>query len=339
METFKRGVSQTNDEGLQEGRQGQLRGLRHAVQRRRRAISRSKHSSVIALVLAAALATGFSAEGAVDTAPTVSLLNTQLGFVLVTSRGDTLYLFAADRNGKSACDASCAKVWRPLLIHGKPTGGAGITTTLLGSTKRSNGSLQVTYRAHPLYTYARDTAAGQTTGEAASAFGARWYVVSAQGTAVHATAATAATTPLTTSTIATTTTSPVATTTTVPAPPAVVTGRYCGFTDNGSSICFTVTADGKFWTSGHFGIVNASCDPGAAHFDVTYDTTGQTAIGADLSFNFTALTGDAAGTVISGTLTNSGQSQGQLHVVDAFAYDGTNYSCVLNTTWTALIQR
>ena len=56
--------------------------------------------------------------------------------------------------------------------------------SLLGTTKRSNGSLQVTYNKHPLYAYALDKRAGQTKGERVSAFGARWYAVSASGRAV-----------------------------------------------------------------------------------------------------------------------------------------------------------
>ena len=57
-------------------------------------------------------------------------------------------------------------------------------SSLLGTTKRSNGSLQVTYDKHPLYAYVLDTRAGQTKGEEISAFGARWYAVSATGRAV-----------------------------------------------------------------------------------------------------------------------------------------------------------
>src|SRR5919204_6709899 len=84
---------------------------------------------------------------------TVSLRKTNLGLILVNARGHTLYLFAKDRNGKSSCNGSCASFWPPLLSPGKPTAGPGVKRSLLGRTKRSNGSMQVTYNKHPLYTY------------------------------------------------------------------------------------------------------------------------------------------------------------------------------------------
>ena len=74
--------------------------------------------------------------------------------------------------------------WPPLLSHGKPTAGSGVKASLLGTTRRSSGSRQVTYNKHPLYTYSLDKKAGQTKGEGILAFGAKWYVVSAKGSAV-----------------------------------------------------------------------------------------------------------------------------------------------------------
>jgi len=82
-----------------------------------------------------------------------------------------------------ACTASCAKFWPPLL-SGKPIAGAGVKSSLLGTTRRSNGSLQVTYNKHPLYAFSLDKQEGQTKGEGSFAFGARWYTVSARGLAV-----------------------------------------------------------------------------------------------------------------------------------------------------------
>jgi predicted lipoprotein with Yx(FWY)xxD motif len=147
------------------------------------------------------LASGWSvARGATRATVTVSLRKTRLGLILVNSSGHTLYLFAKDRNGTSACSASCAKFWPPLLAHGKPTAGAGVKASLLGTTRRSNGSLQVTYNKHPLYTFALDKQAGQTNGEGSLAFGAHWYGVSAKGTAVLKASTTTTTTGTTTPT-------------------------------------------------------------------------------------------------------------------------------------------
>jgi predicted lipoprotein with Yx(FWY)xxD motif len=144
------------------------------------------------------LGAGSIALSATRTGATVDLRKTDLGRVLVNSKGHTLYLFRKDKNGKSSCRASCAKFWPPLLRHGKLTAGSGVKASLLGTTKRGNGSVQVTYNKHPLYTYALDKKAGQTKGEGILAFGAKWYAVSAKGRAVVKTPPTTTTTTTTT---------------------------------------------------------------------------------------------------------------------------------------------
>ena len=53
--------------------------------------------------------------------------------------------------------------------------------SLLGTTKRSDGTEQVTYNQHPLYLFRGDTASGQTTGQGSTGFGAPWYVLSPGG--------------------------------------------------------------------------------------------------------------------------------------------------------------
>jgi predicted lipoprotein with Yx(FWY)xxD motif len=147
------------------------------------------------------LVAGSVARSATRTTATVSLRKTDLGLILVNSRGHTLYMFAKDRNGKSACSGSCAKFWPPSLQRGKPTAGSGVKASLLGTTRRSNGSKQLTYNKHPLYRFALDKKAGQTNGEGNLAFGAKWYAVSAKGRAVVK----ASTTPTTTTGTTTTT--------------------------------------------------------------------------------------------------------------------------------------
>jgi predicted lipoprotein with Yx(FWY)xxD motif len=139
---------------------------------------------VAALGTAGFLTAGSIASGATGTTATVSLRTTKLGKVLVNSKGHTLYLFEKDHNGKSACNGKCAQYWPPLLSRGKPSAGAGVKASMLGTTRRTNGSLQVTYNKHPLYTFALDKGAGQTKGEGSLAFGAKWYAVSASGRAV-----------------------------------------------------------------------------------------------------------------------------------------------------------
>ena len=130
------------------------------------------------------LAAGSVARSASGKTGSVSLRTTKLGPILVNARGHTLYMFAKDRNGKSSCSGSCAKFWPPSLQRGKATAGPGVKKSLIGTTKRSNGSVQLTYNKHPLYTFALDKKGGQTNGEGQLAFGARWYAVSVKGTAV-----------------------------------------------------------------------------------------------------------------------------------------------------------
>jgi predicted lipoprotein with Yx(FWY)xxD motif len=108
----------------------------------------------------------------------------KLGRFLVDGKGLTLYLFEKDRGGKSACSGTCAKVWAPLLTSGRATAGHGVTASKIGSTKRSDGTMQVTYAGHPLYHYDDDHKPGQTEGQGSKAFGAGWYVVGPAGTKI-----------------------------------------------------------------------------------------------------------------------------------------------------------
>jgi len=166
----------------------------------------------LTLTLAAAVAvTGFIAAGAIagtgsQTGATVSLRQTKLGEVVVNAKSHTVYLFTKDRNGASSCTGQCATYWPPLVVRGTPSAGPGIKKSLLRTTKRSNGSLQVEYNRHPLYMYAEDTKPGQTHGQRESAFGGRWYAVSAAGKAVtKAPSGTGTSTTTTTETTTTTT--------------------------------------------------------------------------------------------------------------------------------------
>ena len=114
-------------------------------------------------------------------AASLGVASTPLGRVVVDSKGRTLYLFEKDRNRRSACYGQCATFWPPLLTDGKPVARAGARQFLLGTTRRANGSQQVTYAGHPLYRFVQDRKPGQTTGEGSHAFGAGWDVLSPTG--------------------------------------------------------------------------------------------------------------------------------------------------------------
>jgi predicted lipoprotein with Yx(FWY)xxD motif len=171
-----------------------------------RATTRTAGMLVLAAVLGVTglLAAGALAGGAGSQAnATLSLRQTDLGRILVSAKGRTLYLFRRDVSGKSACNRSCATYWPPLLKTGDVTVGSGVRRALVGTTKRADGRLQVTYNKHPLYTFALDKSAGQTKGQGSSNFGAKWYAVSAQGRAVLKSSTTTDTTPTTTTTTTT----------------------------------------------------------------------------------------------------------------------------------------
>jgi predicted lipoprotein with Yx(FWY)xxD motif len=104
-----------------------------------------------------------------------------LGTILVDSQGRTLYLFAKDSGSKSTCFGGCASAWPPVQVSGKPTAGAGVTASSLGTVARSDGQPQVTYSGHPLYRYVGDQKAGDANGQGINGFGALWYALSPAG--------------------------------------------------------------------------------------------------------------------------------------------------------------
>jgi predicted lipoprotein with Yx(FWY)xxD motif len=96
--------------------------------------------------------------------------------VLTNAAGLTLYTFAKDSGGQSACYGGCAKFWPPVL--GKPRVAAGVSLNgKFGTTTRKNGQVQVTYNGHPLYTFAGDSKPGDTHGNGSTQDGGLWKVI------------------------------------------------------------------------------------------------------------------------------------------------------------------
>jgi predicted lipoprotein with Yx(FWY)xxD motif len=106
---------------------------------------------------AALLAFATSAEAGPSVASRLSVRSTPYGKALFGPSGKVLYVFGADRGSTSRCYGVCAKAWPPLLTTAAPLAGPGVQAKLLGTTKRKNGALQVTYNRHPLYYYSVDT--------------------------------------------------------------------------------------------------------------------------------------------------------------------------------------
>lgn len=104
-----------------------------------------------------------------------------LGTVLVDSQGLTLYDFHKDKGSTSSCYGACAAAWPPLLTEGNPQAQGPADRSMLGTTKRRDGTVQVTYNGWPLYTYAGDQAPGEANGNDIDQFGAEWYALQPNG--------------------------------------------------------------------------------------------------------------------------------------------------------------
>jgi predicted lipoprotein with Yx(FWY)xxD motif len=115
---------------------------------------------------------------------TVKVMRTRYGRILVDGRGRALYLFTRDRTPSSQCHGPCATNWPPLLTASNPVAGADARASLLGRSRRPDGSTQVTYRGHPLYHYIGDRDPGEVLCQNVEEFGGRWYVVTQSGNAV-----------------------------------------------------------------------------------------------------------------------------------------------------------
>ena len=132
--------------------------------------------------LVAALAATLALAGG---ATRVNVATSPLGKILVDSKGITLYDFPPDKGTTSVCYGACAALWPPLVTHGKPLAGHGVRASLLGTTKRKDGKVQVTYGGHPLYYFVTDRKPGQTTGQGINQFGGPWWVISPAGKEIH----------------------------------------------------------------------------------------------------------------------------------------------------------
>jgi predicted lipoprotein with Yx(FWY)xxD motif len=124
-----------------------------------------------------------SAQGTPGAAPRLSVRSTEYGKALFGPSGKVLYVFGADRATTSRCYGVCATAWPPLLTKTTKTAslaGAGVQTRLLGTTKRKNGTLQVTYNGHPLYYYEGDKV-GQVKCQHANMHGGLWLILKPTG--------------------------------------------------------------------------------------------------------------------------------------------------------------
>lgn len=113
----------------------------------------------------------------------IKAVGSEYGKVVADGKGEAFYAFGKESSAKSKCYGACAAAWPPVLANGEPRAGKGVTASLLGTTKRANGKLQVTYDGQPLYYYVDDTP-GNILCQNVSEFGGLWLVVSPGGAPV-----------------------------------------------------------------------------------------------------------------------------------------------------------
>ena len=139
------------------------------------------------LAVAGSTAAPAAAPAATETtaASTLIVRSTRFGRILFAGNGRVLYAFTRDRRGgPSRCYGDCASAWPVYFKRGALTAGAGVKRSLLGTTKRRDGRLQVTYNGWPLYYYAHEKA-GEVKCQNVVTHGGTWLVVAPSGKPVR----------------------------------------------------------------------------------------------------------------------------------------------------------
>jgi predicted lipoprotein with Yx(FWY)xxD motif len=113
----------------------------------------SVRTALVALALVASTA-AFAQMAPAKTA------DTSKGKALVDAKGMTLYIFDKDAPGKSNCNGTCATNWPPLMAAADAKASGDWSTV-----KRDDGSMMWAYKGKPLYTWVKDTKAGDVTGD------------------------------------------------------------------------------------------------------------------------------------------------------------------------------
>jgi predicted lipoprotein with Yx(FWY)xxD motif len=101
--------------------------------------------------------------------------------MLYDATGQPIYLFDAESEGRVECFDECAEAWPPVLTKGEPRGAKQVRSHLLGTTKRPDGTTQVTYAGHPLYFYAHE-GKYEVLCHDIEEYGGTWLVVRPDGT-------------------------------------------------------------------------------------------------------------------------------------------------------------
>jgi predicted lipoprotein with Yx(FWY)xxD motif len=114
----------------------------------------------------------------------IKLASSDFGMILFDKTGQAIYLFDKEKTSTSACYGACAEAWPPVVTTGRPVAVGGVKQSLLGTTKRTDGTTQITYGGHPLYYYAHE-GKNEVKCHNITGFGGLWLVVTATGDAAR----------------------------------------------------------------------------------------------------------------------------------------------------------
>ena len=146
-------------------------------------LRRARRFQPLALVAALVIAAVPAAAVAGRSSTTIGAGKVQGSVALQNAKGLTVYMWTGERHGRSSCYGTCLGGWSPVLTGGKVLArkGSGVNQKLLGTTRRKNGTLQVTYNHHPLYTNANDTKPGDDSGQGCTGPTGNWWMLNRRG--------------------------------------------------------------------------------------------------------------------------------------------------------------
>ncbi len=116
----------------------------------------------------------------ISTGTIITTSDSQFGTILFDENKQAIYIWELEESTKAECYGDCADAWPPVLTDGAPRATGGVKNELLGTTTRTDGSIQVTYNGHPLYYYAHEKP-GEVKCHNIRTHGGLWWVIQPNG--------------------------------------------------------------------------------------------------------------------------------------------------------------
>jgi predicted lipoprotein with Yx(FWY)xxD motif len=112
---------------------------------------------------------------------TIKTGGSDFGAMLYDAGGQAIYMWEVEESDRPECYGDCAEAWPPVLTEAAPVATGEVKPALLGTTKRVDGAVQVTYAGHPLYYYAHE-GRNEVKCHNVATHGGLWWVVTPRGT-------------------------------------------------------------------------------------------------------------------------------------------------------------